>query len=315
MADEQPQPPQEKALPTHAGSTIGPDDDLFVAAPAEIGEVLSASTSLKKNQEPRSPTSRMTIAAVVGIVLAVVALAITNAYGSYRLSQAEQLGWPLGAWAVGALIGWLASGFRHSCTYVGRNGVAEFSCRGSRENLTKQAVFTFTNATELRTSQTRHYTNGVYTQTTYTYNWTDQNGANSYAIKGAYRSEKGTPKPTDRYHFACAAEVAWSLHYLERAQAELKERGSVHFALDGENWVDVGPGFVELSFRGQAARCDVADIAQVSINQGTFTIKRKDAKVGWFSSNGVFSFQYGRMANAKVFLFSLDKLAGFRFGG
>ncbi len=71
-----------------------------------------------------------------------------------------------------------------------------------------------------------------------------------------------------------------------------------------------GRGFVELSFSGKIARCDHEDIEAISLSEGTFTIKRKDAKIGWFSSAGVFSFRYSDMPNALVFRIIVPQLLG-----
>ena len=42
-----------------------------------------------------------------------------------------------------------------------------------------------------------------------------------------------------------------------------------------------------------------------------FQFKHKDAK--WYKLSGKYSFQYGSMANAKVFLLALEKLVGYQW--
>ena len=70
-------------------------------------------------------------------------------------------------------------------------------------------------------------------------------------------------------------------------------------------------GAVAILLHGRGGSAD--DIASVSIENGMFTIKRRDAKVGWFSAKGVFSFAYDSMANAKVFLMAVDELLGLTY--
>ena len=76
----------------------------------------------------------------------------------------------------------IATGFSHTCTFVGKKGVARYKCSGNREQ-TSGEVFLFEDATELRTAQTRHYTNGAYTGTNYTFTWTDVAGRTRFAAK------------------------------------------------------------------------------------------------------------------------------------
>jgi len=53
------------------------------------------------------------------------------------------------------------------------------------------------------------------------------------------------------------------------------------------------------------------DIASVSLGNGMFQFKHTDAK--WYSLSGKYSFQYGNMANARVFLLALEKLMGYQW--
>src|SRR5260221_428876 len=48
----------------HLGGQLSPDRDFFVAPPREIGEVVKAYTSLKRDVEPKSAQVRMAIVAV-----------------------------------------------------------------------------------------------------------------------------------------------------------------------------------------------------------------------------------------------------------
>jgi hypothetical protein len=104
--------------------------------------------------------------------------------------------------------------------------------------------------------------------------------------------------------------MAWSLYLLDGAALQMQTKGEIRFNLDRGNWVSVGQGYLRLCVRGETIDCDTRDIASVSINQGVFKVKRTDAKEGWFSSKGVFTFNYNSLANAQLFLFVLDKLAG-----
>src|SRR5205807_750919 len=133
--------------------------------------------------------------------------------------------------------GVLFTRFRHTCTYVGRDGVARFICTGNRDNFSTNEVFHFRDAAELRTAQTRHYHNGVYTGTQYSFTWTDVGGRKRYAISGRHKSEKGNPPANDPYQFGRAAEVQWTVYLLEETLRTIEERGSVLFNLKGGQWI------------------------------------------------------------------------------
>jgi hypothetical protein len=113
------------------------------------------------------------------------------------------------------------------------------------------------------------------------------------------------------FRYVQAAEAAWSVHYLERAQKYLDAEGSIPFPVDSARVVRVGPGFMEFHFGGEPVRLTKEDIASVSFGSGTFKFKHQDAK--WYSLSGKYSFQYVNMANARVFLLALEKLMGYRW--
>lgn len=76
--------------------------------------------------------------------------------------------------------------------------------------------------------------------------------------------------------------------------------------------VRVGPGFMEFCFKGSTERVPVDAIKSLSVNNGVFAIHTNDAK--WFSSKGKFSFEYGRLGNAHMFIFALEQLLGYESG-
>jgi hypothetical protein len=173
-------------------------------------------------------------------------------------------------------------------------------------------VLRFVDAAELRASQTRQFVNGVYAGTEYDFRWSDASGRELLRLKGTHRGKDGTPKPGDAFHFAAAAEVAWSVHYLERAQAQLEKEGSIAFRVDGRRVVRVGPGFMEFHFGDEPVRVAAEEMGDIGLGDGQFSFKHKDAK--WYRSAGKYRFQYGAMANGKVFFLVMDKLMGVRWG-
>jgi hypothetical protein len=300
----------EEPVVNHAGGPLPPDADFFVRPPAEIGPVTSASSTLRAGKRPWSPGQRLLGAGVAGLAGLAVGFLIVTACDVR--SDFWQAVWPLGGGGVGLGLVLLATGFKHTCTYVGREGVARFTCSGSRDHLTESAVFRFRDATELRTSQTLHYVNGVYQNTTFSFRWSDVGGRPRYEISGSHKSKAGTPGPKSRYHFARAAEVAWTVYLLGQVHRQLELSGSVAFNLKSGRWVRLGPGVITVCLDGEPVEVAAEDVAEADVDKGVVRLKRTDAREGWFSSTGVYRFSFEHLANAQLFFHLLDKLVGVR---
>lgn len=296
----------------HNGEPVPPEREFFAAPPPEIGEVKTAwsTLTLGKNPKPMGIRAGLAFLLFFGGLLG-VSLGIDF--------QGWQSGHPdMGVMAVGfgvglvaALIAFFSMRFSHKCTFTGSDGIAKFSLSGSRMATPKLEILQFDTVTDLRTSQTRHYHNGIYTGTSYTYTWKRPDGSTGMKLSGTYSSKEGTPKIKDAYWFARAGEVAWNNYQLDLVNADLDEKGYVEFPINKTDAVRVGRGFLEFVWKGEVARINVDEIRDIRLNGGQFTIAHKDAK--WFSSKGKFSFAYGNMSNAQLFLASLDSLLGYRF--
>ena len=303
-------PPAE--MTTHAGEPIPADADFVYPPPPEIGEVVSAFTSLRQGVKPRS------LGGAVRWLLLVSALLI----GLVEILRRTV--WDLPPGDVGAV--WFGIGvimfiafliclavcrFRHRCSYVGKLGFVRYRLAGSRHAAPRTELFLFASAEYLKTHEVRQYVNGVYSGTTYKYSWHDGAHAELFKLHGQHRGNKGPPKPHDPYHLAVAAEVAWSQCRFDGLQAEVERNGSVTFPILERfgkiRAVNVGPGFVEFAFKEGAQRVPVEDFGKVTVAEGTFTFKHKDTK--WFSGKGKFSFSYGSIGNAQLFLLCLTELA------
>src|SRR4051794_39269516 len=143
------EPPDD--LPMHSDEHQPRRSDFFADPPEEIGEITSATTTLMLDKEPMSAPVRGAVIAIAagggGLVGLVIGLVVGNLFFAVLI--------PLGLAVIGGLIAWYYTGFSHTCSYVGREGVARFTCSGSRDHISKEEVFEFRNATELRTRLVR----------------------------------------------------------------------------------------------------------------------------------------------------------------
>lgn len=289
-------PPGAITLLDHGGQPAV-NRNYFVQPPKEIGTPRSGWSTLAGDVEPKSQAKRLMTTALWGLGFLIGGTIINPVLGVI-------------AGITGGLIGWFKTGFSHTVTWVGRDGIARYKCKGSTSRLIKTELLRFDAATELRTSATRHYTNGVYTGTNYSHAWTDGNGRALMTITGTYRAKTGLPASRDPYLFAVAAEAAWTEALLARIEQEFRVKGSVEFHLTGPDFVRLGNGWIELSIKGKSDRREAKDIAKVELQKGRFTVEMVDAKKGFFSSTGVFGFDYGALSNARVFVLALNRLTG-----
>ena len=298
----------------HDGSALTGLEDFFSPPPATIGEVISCYSTLKSGRSHMSAAMRVLLCGGVGLVVAVLVMLLFHSTGGDRDRLVAVLV-SFGLGLVAGLIAYVVTRFKHFTTYVGSKGIAQYMCRGSRDDVVEKTNFTFAAADELRTGQTRMYHNGVYTGTTYEFKWNDANGKVICTIKGQYHNKKGTPKTADLFNWAKSAELAWSHFILDRAQEELEKQGAITFRLDGGNFVRLGPGFMDLHQKGKDVRLSKAELANIKLGDGMFTVQQVGASKGFLGIGGAgyFSFNYSKMANARVFLIALDRLLGLRF--
>jgi hypothetical protein len=202
-------------VPDHSGFKRSPNCELFAPPPPEIGQVLSAGSTLRRNQAALPFRKRVALTLVAGFAL-FFALA-----WYYRTGTPDQrngalvLGFVLGAGF--ALLLWISTRFSHECNYVGREGIAQIFLDEARENTPVIKSLRFADVAELQTDVVRHQGKNGYTGTSYSYVWTNAAGRPVYALKGTYRAGKGKmPARGNSFHFAVAAQAAWNDRYVSR---------------------------------------------------------------------------------------------------
>lgn len=292
-----------KDVTRHSGSAISTDMDFFATPPIEIGTVVSADSTLTISKQPMSTANRYTICLLIGLAPAFLFWLLV------KDTKAIFNGWTIAVCAIAAFITYLFTEFSHTCTYVGELGIVEYKIKGSRSARPRANLLCFNEATNLYTSQTRSYYNGVYTGTTYEYRWTKASGQ-EYKLSGGYRNERGWPEDKSPWHFAHTGESLWSNYLLKKAGDQLERLGYVEFPMRGNpQAVRVGYGFMEFVERnGTPQRVAVSDMKDISLASGQFQFNHKDAR--WWSGKGKYSFTYANIPNARLFLICLERLAG-----
>jgi hypothetical protein len=302
----------------HNGQPIPEEMDFFWPPPEEIGVVLSAVSELKKGKEPMPMAMRVLLGLLVLGVLAFIgglcgyATTGVTPYGalSFGVLYGVLIGAGFGLICGGGLVHGLR--FTYVCTYVGELGVARGTIKKSRQNAVETETLMFANAANLYTSSTHMYSHGIYTGSNFDYTWADGKGVAIFKIASDFSKNRYHKRPKNAFNFALGAEKAWTRVRLEAIVAEAREFGAVKFTVGKYDYVTVGEGYFELRFNAVTHRLATEEIGSMTLNEGVFTIKSKDAK--WYSGEGKFSFGYGSMANVQAFLIWMEKVYGVKFG-
>jgi hypothetical protein len=336
--------PQGPPWPRHDKSPGEPDDDYLVPPDPAIGRVVSAQTNRKQHgwyKIDSGTRGSMIGFGILGFLLGgIVCLALGGAigdeirphyyydpygYGGYgappedhtfddvRREIADVLPWITGIGGglffttMGVVLPWLLR--RRRSSYVGQQGLQEYV----KYHLVgpKQTVVRFADCMQLQVARTRHFYNGVYTGTRFSYVWWDRQAKRAFTIEGQYNDQIART-PGELVSFAWAAESAWTQHKIAEIDRQIATSGMARFNV-GADYVGIGKGFLEIGWRGQVVRLPRPEIQTLQFETGWLVIKRTGAKEGWFSSDGVFRFPVSGMADFQVFMIVLEEQTGFRF--
>jgi hypothetical protein len=297
----------------HNGEPIPETMAFFEPPPVEIGEIVTAYSTVTRGMRYSSVRRRWLLIGIGNACLAALIIIVGSTGTLGNLPEAIAMA-VLSVIFVGLPVGFvfsLVGEFRQVVTYVGRKGL--FKAMSPRNGtVSKREQFLFASASDLYVAIQTNYAHGIYAGSQFTFTWNDPQDKKIYKIKGSYFSSKDKPRAKNLLHFARAAEMLWSDHLLELIKPELESEGKVLFrANDKRDSVSIGPGFLEFYISGKEHRITVEEIGQISLGSGWLQIQHKDAK--WLSGKGKFAFNCGSFANARLFLFLLEKLCGYKF--
>lgn len=294
----------------HDRSPVHPGDVFFAEPPADCGEFISGSTNVNRAYKHGVANPWGAGRIFLGILGAVGGAIGGVIVGEAVARQSEiQLALIVLFGVVGFLLVSLPIQPKHECSFVCTHGLARFRRKGWKGQVRAES-FLFHTAAQLRSQQITHYTNGVYSGNSYNFNWSGTAGSRMYAINGRYHRKKMFKD--NLIHFAWSAESAWSLFKLPQLLETLDQGGSVKFAVDKNDWVAIGRGFIELSFKGQTERLARDDIAQINLQQGFMTITAVGAVKKLFSKQGIFTFGVAQTQDFRLFLLLLENETGIR---
>lgn len=201
--------------PNHDGSPTAPDDD-FPKPPAQIGEVVSATTNSRAGKVHSDG---------LGVLLGLTAGGgLLGWLAGWGVSQAmsEDLAVPLqagGAVVVAAVVflAWRRFDKMLNVTFVGRSGLAVAT---GLPAAVKWKVFEFATAAKLELTVTHQSVNGAPTGDVLKLSWVDASGKELHQQSGMvpFAGQTITLPPAAPKHFLEAAIQAWEQHHGTRRQ-------------------------------------------------------------------------------------------------
>lgn len=295
-----------EGITRHSGSSIPANLDFFVNPPPEIGRVISADSSLTRSKQPMPIAKRVAISLCVGLGIAFVLwLLIIRLFIQDFLVLSTLI--LIGLVVLGTRVTYPYTGFTHWCSYVGDEGVVEFRINGLRSGTSEPNLLRFKDTTNLFTRLTTTYSAST-PRTDYSYEWTKVSDE-PYSLIGSYISKTRLPKDGDPWYFANAAEAAWTQYLLQATNEQFARLGHVEFPVyQGDlQAVRLGSDFLEFVLKdGTTQQAAVTKMKSVKLSEGMFQFTHKDAR--WWSGRGKYSFYYGNIPNAKLFLLCLKQL-------
>ena len=287
----------------HSESAIPEDLVFFGSPPPEIGNIITADSTLTQKTKPMNGVLRVILSIGIGLFAGVILWSLLSIFVSTGVIGL------LIAFALSIAVTYLAFGFSATCSFVGDKGIAEFTINGVKDTTPTVQTTKFEEISHLYTSQTRRYKNFIYQGTDYNYEWKRSDDI-VHTISGTYHNEKGFPEDKDPWHFGNSAEIAWTNHLLHIANEDLERLGYIEFPMAGNpQMVRVGQGFLEfVTSQGDSQKVTVDDMQDVRLESGKFYFKHKDAQ--WWSGKGKYNFSYGEMPNVKLFWLCLHRLTG-----
>jgi hypothetical protein len=290
--------------------------NFFIEPREEIEPVISAVSTLKQGEKAEVAPMWLRVVVWAGIMIAVVAgVVIPTAVLKLGPPGAQHLVIVGSVMTIMSAIGAAyvdrrLFGFRHTCTYVGEFGLQLSVANGPARRDIHTTVLRYAEAVKLKTwwsdQQYRKWGMplGKYSHSELEFKWFDASGNLLFGQDIILDKNAAIPEGHP-YHFLSAAEYAWSMYMLPKVEETVGAGGTVRFEVKERGTVVMGPGFIEFKFEEGTTRLSIDQIQNLILRDREFDIR----SVG----RERFKFKYGKMANAKLFVLSVERICGLVF--
>jgi hypothetical protein len=280
-----------------------PRSCFFAAPPAEIGKIQSIGSTLTRGKRPRPAILKISVSAIAFLPFIFI-VSFGPTFGS-TLPILYLLFYFVVSLFFATII-FVGLSFSHTCSFVGDQGVADYTITGSRTLAVTENILLFKDVTTFYVSERQQVGSPDKSISCIFNRGQDQ----PYSISGYNQSKKKQQASNDLWYFARAAEQAWIAHYTHYAGQQLGELGYIEFAMTGNpKAVRVGKGYLEFIAKDDStAYMAASDIKEIALNNGIFYFAHKDRK--WWQGQSQCCVAYARLSNARTFLMCLNQLVG-----
>lgn len=287
----------------HSGEDSISDAAYISEPPIEIGEVLSASTTVTKHLKFLSTGEKIKQSIAAFLIWIMSILVVSYLIFEYSSGFIFLLGVLI---LFGYLYFYATISFPYQCEYVGDLGIAEFNLNQRQLNIIKSKIFKFKNAESVFVRYVKNFQNGIYQNTDYSFNWKDNSGKMVYSIDGIYMQKNGLPKSShDSYYFGQAAENAWNNYKLKEIIENLNNGRKAIFKVR-QYIIQISLTEMEIIKGENNVKWDLNEIDKLEINDGKIYIysnKFKQHNILFdILGIGVIKLPYNEMPNAQIFL-------------
>ena len=257
-----------QAVPGHGGEDTS-GQDFWIAAPAEIGKLSSAWSTLRKGQTGRLQNSSLPyILLGVGSVLLSALLALA---GAPWLGIAFFF---LGSFSSLYMSSLFLRG--HEVSYVGAAGCARYVHAAFSRSVTS-TVLPFLSAKTLYIARASYYINGSRSSCSVEYRWVDSSGKPLLAFVAFEQTLTRKPSDNGLFNFGAAAERVWIDFTYPRYERSLVEKGEAVFPLRNGS-LSIFPDRLLLRQSKRETAYAASDLAGFSLESGFLKLMLRTGK-------------------------------------
>ena len=304
----------------HWGEKLSEDADFF-KLPKNIGKIISGYTTLTKKMKPstRSETS-LSYVKSIGVALVISAGII------FGFSVQDEIVIAICGIIPFCLALWITSkdsAFKHTSTFIGVNGFAQFKCEGSRDNIIDAFEINFNDITDLLRITEVTKRNFQYSNTTYYFSWL-KNNKTVKEINDWHTSEGGNPEREEtNYWLNDFAEKYWTLYLLDNMEKELETNGYIEFNVYNFKesmyvktpYVQLGIGYIKFMTNKGDVTYNFNEIKNVYSKGSNLFIEHTnyEKKLFFFESGNKNGIPLLNLSNKQYFFRAMDLLLGYKF--
>ncbi|WP_158728962.1 J domain-containing protein [Flavobacterium sp. I-STPA6A] len=312
--------PQFDPRINHWGEKLSDDADFF-KLPKNIGKIISGYTTLTKKMNPstRSETS-LRYAKSIGVALAISAGII------FGFSVQSEILIAICGIVPLSLALWVAnkdSEFKHTNTFIGVNGFAQFKCEGSRDNILDSYEINFKDITDLLRITEVTKRNFQYSNTTFHFSWL-KNKKNIKEVNDWHTSEEGNPERKEtNYWLNDFAEKYWTVYLLDNMEKELETNGFIEFSLYNFKesmyvktpYIQLGIGYIKFITNKGDLTYNFNEIKRVYSKGTNLFIEHTnyEKKLFFFESGNKNGIPLLNLSNKQFFFRAMHLLLGYKF--